>query len=708
MTGQCPKSCGACGGGGTTRATTTTSSNGGGGGGGDCTDASSSCNAWANAGYCSSTSRYSTYVNGRCPKACGNCGGNGGGDGTSATTTTVATTTTTAGSGNCQNDASIGDSTCAAWSNAGYCQRSSQYFDYVSGKCPRTCGTCESSSTTAATTTTTTPSEELVIRAVSPAGLTLDDDQVSVTYFYRVNTAGLSVELTARSADGREVGRDTVEATVTQLNGDRTRSLSINLAGLRVGDTVQISGVIMAGSSARVTGNTVTARIESSTECEDENANCGHWGMEGHCTRNLYVNYMKHRCKRTCGLCATQSAIASPPRETTTAASATGVEVAYLIKTEHSAGDSSRSSCAALGWIPRFGNTEVCGESDSGLAGCQVSVDHQYAQDLCASSGARLCSPNELGADVARGTGCGLDSGLVWTYEACARESTATSEAVVGFTAVLGRGKGGSHDGAVCLPAASTDAGVRCCADVAGDENATPPVIIDNFEDNYGDVDQAESMFQQPPAKPDDVAPELPRPDLPMPPVPPMPVEDTGSESDNPDDSAELEQRTSGNGGNDSSAGTSNDGSGGLSAGAIAALTVVALAALALVGIAIAVSTRRRAHGESPALGKVVEPFEDNKSESIHALEAGMLPLPNPTAVDSLHGTSRAEPAADPAVAADVDRRGSAGSFEENVFQLTGETVRVISVNRKNPVFADSHPSTLPEESNCDGPPELR
>merc|ERR1711907_609862 len=193
-----------------------------------------------------------------------------------------------------------------------------------------------------------------------------------------------------------------------------------------------------------------------------------------------------------------------------------------------------------------------------------------------------------------------------------------------------------------------------------------------------------------------------------MPPVPPMPAENTDSGSETPNDFADLEQQTADNGGNDSSAGASNEGSDGFSDGAIAALTVVVLAALALVGIAIAVSIRRRSHVESPGLGKVVDPFEDDKSESIHAMEAGILPLPNTTVDHSSSGSGGSESTADITAVSDVDQRARADSFEENVFQLTGETVRVISVNRKNPVFAERHPSTLPEESSCDGLPELR
>ena len=72
-----------------------------------------------------------------------------------------------------------------------------------------------------------------------------------------------------------------------------------------------------------------------------------------------------------------------------------------------------------LGWNRRFGNTHVCGESDDGLGGCAIDVSYANALAHCTNQGARLCTPKELGNDVARSTGCGFDTRLVWTSESC-------------------------------------------------------------------------------------------------------------------------------------------------------------------------------------------------------------------------------------------------------------------------------------------------
>ena len=72
-------------------------------------------------------------------------------------------------------------------------------------------------------------------------------------------------------------------------------------------------------------------------------------------------------------------------------------------------------------------NTAVCGATKV-KAKCKdiSSVTYTEAKGICESIGARLCSSVELRADVARGTGCGLDvqppnknNRYVWTTDSC-------------------------------------------------------------------------------------------------------------------------------------------------------------------------------------------------------------------------------------------------------------------------------------------------
>ena len=59
---------------------------------------------------------------------------------------------------------------------------------------------------------------------------------------------------------------------------------------------------------------------------------------------------------------------------------------------------------------------QLWSESENkGFGGCQRSLQFGAAQTLCTSMGARLCTHAELSAGCAVGTGCGLDSMLVWS-----------------------------------------------------------------------------------------------------------------------------------------------------------------------------------------------------------------------------------------------------------------------------------------------------
>ena len=97
--------------------------------------------------------------------------------------------------------------------------------------------------------------------------------------------------------------------------------------------------------------------------------------------------------------------------------------------------------------------------------------------------GARLCTIEELQNDETRGTGCGHDGEWVWSSETCDTDEGSHLVAVGGSN--NGRNLC-SGDGEECLPdqnpcvcnarcwAATENAGVRCCADVAGPACAAP------------------------------------------------------------------------------------------------------------------------------------------------------------------------------------------------------------------------------------------
>jgi len=123
----------------------------------------------------------------------------------------------------------------------------------------------------------------------------------------------------------------------------------------------------------------------------------------------------------------------------------------------------SASTCEDLGWrnTAQYGSKVVCGESDLGLGGCSGTVDWAGAKLFCEAAGARLCSAAELKSNEARGTGCGYDTAVVWSQDACAD----------GYTAMFGATSGGS---AMSCTAADDASGIktRCCADVVSAQAA--------------------------------------------------------------------------------------------------------------------------------------------------------------------------------------------------------------------------------------------
>ena len=114
---------------------------------------------------------------------------------------------------------------------------------------------------------------------------------------------------------------------------------------------------------------------------------------------------------------------------------------------------------------------------------CFTSSTHVEATEICELVGARLCTVNELLADVARGTGCGYDEALhVWTKDkgACLDDT---------YLLAAGSTKAGrvAHASTTCSPPAPESASpmsspfsdavefpVRCCAD----DHRKPPAAV--------------------------------------------------------------------------------------------------------------------------------------------------------------------------------------------------------------------------------------
>jgi len=112
----------------------------------------------------------------------------------------------------------------------------------------------------------------------------------------------------------------------------------------------------------------------------------------------------------------------------------------------------SVSSCVDLGWPsynPSFPN--VCAASIINSR-CYNSgtLTYSMADSICTTSGARLCTSDELQNDVTAGSGCGLDDQFVWSSTAC----------LDGFYAAHGL----NDTALVCNPK-NTGLSVRCCAD---------------------------------------------------------------------------------------------------------------------------------------------------------------------------------------------------------------------------------------------------
>lgn len=130
----------------------------------------------------------------------------------------------------------------------------------------------------------------------------------------------------------------------------------------------------------------------------------------------------------------------------------------------------SDRTCDELRWPFRYSNTEVCGSSRPDKSCNRNGIDHATAANACSAVGSRLCSANELANDATRGTGCGHDGKLVWTYEQCTTEDGRLGR-------IARRGRSGQKRGTEqrCEPLESTSPRVRCCADRIVSRPPPPP-----------------------------------------------------------------------------------------------------------------------------------------------------------------------------------------------------------------------------------------
>ena len=98
-------------------------------------------------------------------------------------------------------------------------------------------------------------------------------------------------------------------------------------------------------------------------------------------------------------------------------------------------------------------------------------VAYADADEICASAGARICTASEMENGFTRGTGCSLDTRLVWTSTPCAagEEFCAAGRAVRTGRGTMPAGR--------TMPSKSSFA-VRCCADsiaAAVEDSSGPP-----------------------------------------------------------------------------------------------------------------------------------------------------------------------------------------------------------------------------------------
>ena len=134
---------------------------------------------------------------------------------------------------------------------------------------------------------------------------------------------------------------------------------------------------------------------------------------------------------------------------------------------------STAVTCDELRWPFRHGNNDVCGASRvSGQ--CHLVATHSEAYAICDAAGARICNADELQADAARGSGCQLDSQLVWTSSTCGDDPSHVLIAM-GRSSLV-------HPRCFDTAAATRTAGVRCCSERHRTHATRGLQYADNFD----------------------------------------------------------------------------------------------------------------------------------------------------------------------------------------------------------------------------------
>ena len=614
MVSTCPQTCNLC--------------DGGGGGGGDpspppappppspppagCTDKHNSCADWKAANYCLESSTYYDYVSDTCPASCGTCGGPN-----PPSPTTPAPPSPPPPAPNGDNSCDDSHGSCSQWASQGYCSPSSGYYAYVIKTCKSSCNACGSATTTSTTTTASTKPESVAIILVAPTLLPLDNPSLQVTVAYSTNIVGAKVNIIvekpgssmniAQLASGAVV----VETKETKTSGTVTYELDVNVAGVSHDQPLYVRAEVAQGGSTLSQSAIVTIKTAGSGgTCQDEHGSCGYWGGEGHCSMvSKHYEFMRHRCKMTCNLCATASPIGDPPTGTTTrdpskvqdtTVSTTAASAVTTKTTEPPLATKSEKNCDFFGWELRFKNKYVCGESDQGMGGCQklkpwfkTGTKWTGADRYCEGFGARLCTRSELLHDAAKGTGCGYDAAkkntYVWTSDKCTDANGKPGQWIAGAAGKI-------KVEPICAVLWGKNkhvASMRCCADVFEDTAAKVAFLVDGVEstfsspshlppvndvypDNYGDVELDESEFQ-------------------MPPIPP-PKMDASTLPDEVGGEAEIDTSTDGTTLEEESLGA------GKSTAGVAATVVAAVAfVLMLVVIAVVIVVRRKRNKEHAA-----------------------------------------------------------------------------------------------------------
>lgn len=103
-------------------------------------------------------------------------------------------------------------------------------------------------------------------------------------------------------------------------------------------------------------------------------------------------------------------------------------------------------------------NNRVCAHSQWAWQDCVEAATFRQAQVICKSSGARLCTIEEIAAKETNGSGCDFDTRRIWSLTECRAQETSAG----GHVTALGA------DGSIpqCSVSNTETAAVRCCADV--------------------------------------------------------------------------------------------------------------------------------------------------------------------------------------------------------------------------------------------------